>query len=86
MRTGSYLDTTRLEQVASFFAARLAKGETVVDVQFSKAAFRSALFFVRSTDWFAETVNAELPEGVEPLGEYRYVYDEVHYTITVYKK
>lgn len=86
VRTGSYLDTTRLEQVASFFAARLAKGETVVDVQFSKAAFRSALFFVRSTDWFAETVNAELPEGVEPLGEYRYVYDEVHYTITVYKK
>ncbi len=86
VRTASYLDTTRLEQVAAFFAQRLAKGETVVDVQFSNAAFRGALFFVRSTDWFVQTVNAELPQGQEPLDEYCFVYDELHHTITLYKK
>ncbi len=84
--TNSQLQTTRLEQVAVFFANRLDEGKTVIDVQFSKEGFHNALFFIRSKAWFAETVNATLKEGTEPLVDYEYVYDETYYTITIYKK
>ena len=84
--TKSKVQTTRLEQVAAFFANRLDGGETVVDVQLSKEGFHNALFFIRSKSWFAETVNAALKEGTEPLLDYEYVYDETYYTITIHKK
>ncbi len=84
--TKSQLQTTRLEQVAAFFAERLDEGQTVVDVQFSKEGFHNALFFIRSKAWFAETVNAALKEGTQPLADYELAYDETHYTITIYKK
>ncbi len=84
--TESQLQTTRLEQVAAFFAKRLDEGKTVIDVQFSKEGFHNALFFIRSKAWFAETVNADLNEGTQPLADYEFMYDETHYTITIYKK
>lgn len=84
--TDSYLKTTRLEQVAEFFAKRLSCGDTVIDVQLSAEAFHNTLFFVRSQAWFAETVNDALDEGVQPLAAYDFAYDETHGTITIYKK
>ena len=84
--TKSKLQTTRLEQVAAFFADRLNDGKTIIDVQFTKEGFHNALFFIRSKSWFAETVNADIKEGTEPLDNYEYVYDETYYTITIYKK
>lgn len=84
--TKSQLKTTRLEQVAEFFAKRLDEGKTVVDAQFSKEGFHNALFFIRSKAWFAETVNAVLKEGTQPLADYEFVYDETYCTITIYKK
>ncbi len=84
--TASYLDTLRIDEIAGHIAEQLAAGENTVHLRFSDATFSNALFFVRSTAWFADTVSACMPEGAVWTGEYSYSENTIHKTVTIRKK
>lgn len=84
--TDAYLETARIEDIASGIALRLADGESVVHLRFSDAAFDQALFFVRSTAWFTDTVNAYAETGEPLLEHYTFTYNEIYKTVTISKK
>ncbi len=83
--TSSYLGTLRIEELAGHIAGCLAVDDTV-HLRFTDAAFDNALFFVRSTAWFTDTVNACRPDGVAALGAYTFTYNETYKTVTISKK
>ncbi len=84
--TDSYLDTLRIEDIAGHIAARFADGEETVHLRFSDSTFSNALFFVRSTHWFADTVSAYLPDGMSFSDKYRFAFNETYKTIAICKK
>lgn len=84
--TGAYLTTVQLEDIAKHVATRLSEGAQAVHLRFSDSAFHNALFFVWNTAWFTDTVNACLPAGATPLGEYDFRYNRTYGTIAIYKK
>ncbi len=84
-RDGKYLDTLRLEEIASVIAEIVAEDGTA-HLRFSEAAFSNALLFVRSSSWLVETVNAFLPETAEPIPALTVVCDEKQRTVTICKK
>ena len=84
-KTNAYLNTLSIEELASRIASVLAEGECA-HLRFTDTAFDNALFFVRSTAWFVDTVNACRPEGASMLKEYVFTYNETYKTITICKK
>ncbi|MBR2406643.1 MAG: hypothetical protein IKB04_06400 [Clostridia bacterium] len=84
-QTNAYLDTLRIEDLAECIAARLAEGECA-HLRFTDAAFDNAHFFVKSTAWFVDTVNACRPEGAAEIEGYVYTCDKTYKTITICKK
>ncbi len=84
-KTNAYLDTLRIDELASHIANALAEGE-YAHLRFTDAAFDNALFFVRSTAWFIDTVNACRPEGAAALSNYAFTYNETYKTVTICKK
>lgn len=83
--TSSYLGTLRIEELAGHIAERLVRDGTV-HLRFTDTAFDNALFFVRSTAWFTDTVNACRPEEATALGAYTFTYNETYKTVTICKK
>lgn len=85
-RTGTYLDTLRLEQVARGVAAQSDAGITAIELQFSEKAYQNALFFVKQANWFCDTVNAYLSANTAPFSGYDYQSNDVYRVITIFKK
>ena len=83
---GSYLDTVEQGRIAEHVAARFAAGEKTVQLRFSPQAWDTARFFLQSTSWFLETVNACLPKEVPPIEDYRLNCNEKYNTVTICKK
>ena len=84
-KTNTYLDTLRIDELASHIAKSLAAGE-YAHLRFTDSTYDNALFFVRSTAWFIDTVNACRPEGAAALDKYTFTYNETYKTVTICKK
>lgn len=59
-RTGRYIDSYRRHDIAEKIAAAVAAGETTVELRFAEGKYENAALFVKSGNYFFETVEKQL--------------------------
>ena len=84
--TDAYFETCDQKKIAARVARGLVRGEKEVQLRFSATAVEEALFFMRSSSWFMETVNAQSEKGDALLEAYHLFYEENYNTVTICKK
>ncbi|MBR7091973.1 MAG: hypothetical protein IKI50_02170 [Clostridia bacterium] len=77
-RTGARINSFALEEIAGAAAAQLRLNKPVIELSFAPAGFANGRFFVQNREWFTETVDALLPDGMLRLWPYETLADTTH--------
>lgn len=81
-RKNAFIASYTLEDIARNAADQLAVGNTV-QLRFASEVYQNGLLFIRTEDWFAETVNHHLkPKGKE-LTSYQFQQDSACHSVTL---
>ena len=86
VRRGLYITTTSRDDIAAIIAERVRKGDTTIDLRFSRNVFANARLFINNRDLLTEKVNAQLSGEAVRMWRYEeYNINEKYGTITLYR-
>ncbi len=86
VRKGAYFDTYDRDTIARYIAGALTRNSTVIELAFSPDKYDNAVLFLKNHALAAEKVSAHIPEGSEPLWEYRLLGDSDQCVLTMLRK